>query len=787
MKHKHGLLILGTALSTLPCSKYALGSDSLLLALNIREKARLEKSGFMSQLKMQNKRVEFEIVGLDNAVTLDSNISFKKVEVLPSQVSILTEYLDSNQVNPHKVERIIQELLNGVGSSPCVGNRQNCIISSGYVIDYYNNKVRMFLSPEDFLQKKSEGVQLSVAEEPMLVSSWRVNADRSNNEFAYFADNRNVFGLGAGYVVNNNYLSDNYVSTSDLFYARDFSGSRYVIGMLNNASEINNTASKSIFANNYSVSFGMGSSNRLKRTPLKDRTLQVFSTVEGSVEIKRNDKTIFRRMIYVGQNKIQYSSLEQGIYSVDIIIKDNSGNIVSQYKELITNTSSISNKSKDLSWYLRGGILSEDAFWGSTTPKNRATFLEGGLGYQWLDNIALGYSLGAANGAYHNLTVDYTADPFFGSLSFLSGVDLLRVRSNLRYGNFNLGLEERKSNNSKKTSEMLFNDTGVRYNAGVSFNLFGIGGSSSVFYEEREDTKDNPSSDSFFGVNSVFTYMFPNQVNITSTVQYSNEEISVALNLSLPLGRVQFTQSAEVYGSDSSFSSGISYSKNIDENISIQGSYNESYGFRKERRLFANANYFGDKGNVSLRGGTWRNENAYYSVGADLQTSLYLTKNDITLNRDSDKLSALRIENEPGNSLTAKVENIIDNTFSTNMIEGSDLLPLDSYSRYKLDLGTNNPFLSVSALKDDMFDLTPGKVKYIKPSVKSVSQAFVIAKNSNDEVICKGVGCISKTRISGSVYKLSIEPSERVTLIADKKVCASVNLSSNKIITVVCK
>ncbi|CQI91939.1 alpha-related fimbriae usher protein [Yersinia rohdei] len=95
----------------------------------------------------------------------------------------------------------------------------------------------------------------------------------------------------------------------------------------------------------------LGSQSYLALDKSSAGSLVLYATVDGDYEIYRDNQLIRRIPAQLGRNEIDYNQLPGGYYNVDIRLVDNTGRVVSQESQTISNLSTQSNNG----WFLTMG------------------------------------------------------------------------------------------------------------------------------------------------------------------------------------------------------------------------------------------------------------------------------------------------------------------------------------------------------------------------------------------------------------------------------------------------
>ncbi|HIF9184277.1 TPA: TcfC E-set like domain-containing protein [Photobacterium damselae] len=512
---------------------------------------------------------------------------------------------------------------------------------------------------------------------------------------------------------------------------------------------------------------------------------------KGIVRGYRNDRIIFTRVVKAGTNKIKYTDLPKGNYTLKLIIEpENSNKKIEEYRifnnvssnDLNENNYTVSvnevdvfennyrKKYVDLS-YVRAVEDSDMILGGTAKVSDRDTLI--GIGYKdsiLNDSININlYTDISSNASFKNFDMNYKNLTFswvnqsyskfddcrtlFCSLYGVNDLNEIALNYSDYFfrGRFSIFYKLADEYNNNTNRKLNYSTLSANYNINLYKNIF-----ADFYYRTRKDLKNYSSiNEHTFGVSFNIPIESGMYLNTVIEGNKGNTSITNAINYSDDLDLIDGMQL----------------------NTTIGNTYTSSDSEMKDFETLG-LNYNSDKINSSLY---FNNYNGELTSSLTLSTNVVSDYNSIFFSSENDK-SYLIInsdyEREKHNvdlgDVTITKNNIT--SFNRKLENGSvviGLTPFDKYD-YSLDIESSGFTSFDSNYLGSTFSY-PGTISIINNSMIKVKTFLTFFEsfygNTSKNITCVGRGCSEVSEVGDGVYSVSIVENVPFKIVADGEVC----------------
>lgn len=748
--------------------------------------------GFADMFIESYQQISLHFYGMERVRGIDSYVTFDGVRVESPQAQMLiADALETHSLKSSVIQQIISELAQGVSNTfECQGMIGDCVLtptSTAYLFDFDAGELLVFVAPDSF---NAEDIEKNYADSLLDVKTGAlINHTRTSfssggdGNQSFFITNETTLGLPRGFMsAKTDYKihDDSQFTVDELYYQLNIESVEAKMGRFEYGVEFNSTD----FLNNglsqlQQEGVFIGSSNKLLLGGTSaSQSLTVFAPTPGELQILRGDSIIYRKIVDVGQQQINYNELPTGVYRVTI-------KVISAGREYLSETRSIVNSNRYAlpvkGWDYVLGLSQMRKFGHDVSALQSEPLGQGLISYRSSEKTLLG--LGATVGAeeqYLQLGVrhQYDSNQFVEVNAGVLSDDAQFVRGYMGWGDF--GLEYRQLTGDTSDSELAgflfsseaFKDLNITYSAPLS------GGNVYVRGVWRLESETSSSAEREYYSGSL-GYNFPSfwsstfDVNVEYGDWGEGEELFTSVTWRLPIGKgVENRLSSTFIGGKHSRTSetlatswghgrhrgslaAAAHLSGDERNSSydLTGTYNgamdwgylDGYAYVDERGHVSGSLGYSGTQIISANGVDFTKDKARSFAIVDQGTNTVL---------DSDDIARVRLYN---NARLTRTQSMVANT--------SLLLPMPEYVEANVSIdsdysGINN----VGDVSASMFS-QPGHVMVLNTDFFMPESYIAVLDNLQGQAVeniqCYGHACLG-------IEKLSIEGAFRVHYKSDK-------------------
>lgn len=745
-------------------------------------------SNILDQLKLKPMEMYFSVMGADKMAQpalLKTNAGYYEFRV--NEPEKLKAYLTKIRVKPEYIKKIIDEVASGVKhDSSCTGSRSACLLSASenprYVIDYYENNIRVFLPSNYFQTVGLENSTYIMRDrlENQLVTSLYANYNHMDNkgvaDDSYFLRTQNYLGLGNGYLNVNATANkvDNEINNFE--YINDFGRHTFYAGYVSEPIDHSVLEQNSFFAGKKFLGVGIAKTDNLMLSDERDRVVSFYSPASGIMEILRDGAVIFQGFAQPGMNDVPLSLLPKGIYNIEIRLKNGDAILATDRRNVVN----LQTNNSMFSYYFRyGDLLTNDVDLSLAESGVNIPFSSYGV------NLDLSTYLLDERDPYFSVGVSYRkSDDFTINFKDVYVEDAVKRSLNLVYKSSSIQLTESvgfskiaDKNISYVVGDRDYKRVGLNLNFPLGNQLMGYG---SAYYTLDSET-NTTSTDYRVGL-SMSTR---NGIYAGLDYSFGNINESIFLNLNIPFGSKANVNNFTQYNKDKEIDSRalLSYNDNLTDstryglNASVPV-INQS-GASVDPRVGASLTNYTDKYNATLHGSF---SEPFKEIGATLSTTQLINSSGVFYTSREGVKSALVVENDQRDNkvdpnylgkLTLRDYSTGINSYHNLM----DMTPVyfTDYGRQYVKFDVNEDFKSFRGSdlgNNQMVDLFPGKLRKVNIKVVEVSELVVITpQNDEKNILCLGDGCVSTSKIEKGVIKFQVKSGKNFKVKSGRRDC----------------
>ncbi|HHQ4488409.1 TPA: hypothetical protein ACSP2A_000700 [Aeromonas hydrophila] len=724
-------------------------------------------SDYARQFSASVEKVKIEIPSVAEG---EFNGQFSRTEFILDKAADFIHFLDVNNIK-HS-DKIAEEFIKGVGSDPsCQGLRSECVIYTqtfSVVIDYYQKRVRLFISPEWVGRRKERNEYLEI--EGSNIISNKISLFLNDNAIGtdLTISNRGYAGFGDGFFHHDFDIDNESGSTlNDLNYTWLNENKKIQAGRLKNGAYFNYAYGKSHLANALFQGIIVGTSEQLSLSR-SDNALTFFSPVPATVTVVNANQEVLKRYVNAGIGSISYNDLPRGIYQADVQIKADDGTLIHSMPSFIVN---------DGSRFAAGFEVYGQ--YGVATEEQLPTY---GVGASLpvAENIVVYSSLQSVNkDEFFSLGAEYRKDGL-SLITTLTDSNLRREQAlSLLWQAFSANYSQSKGKGPQKVQGILGekewqHSQDAEFSRSLRLNYNHQVGEQSVLGYSYTNTRSSYGNSESYGV-SLSTPLWGN-IYLSSNLERRNEEDFISLSLSIPLGSNTSLTTLSNYN-------GKKWSSKV------TGQYNESYsdtlgynlgatlGQDNEKSVSGGLNYSGS--GVSMSSRAFLSQTQGNSYGLQMDSVQVLSRNGLKFKnpyKGGQYDSFITLDSKLAKDVSVSIKRSSDSSYQ--FIEQEDgMLGVDSYDRYSVNAKINSGefvFDNASEKFKKKVDLVPGKALHITSSLNRVIENIVMTHQKQTGMTCQGAGCVTVENIQDSLYRVKMFSSGEVNLISDQGFCRSV-------------
>ncbi len=810
--------------------KYSLIAISILFSLNNTH----AKEKFLAMTEPTSSSLDLTLINGDNLLnsryasivkptTENINIIFNGVNetFVPAEISLdsvkfsdertFKIFLENSGVSSEYIEEILkQNNSKGFGHSyECKGARSDCIINTdgiAFVIDYYNKKVRMFVSPKILKNNSSENSYLTPNGSFGIVnniSGYYFNSFSKINP-SYYLREQGMIGYQSGTINYNLYYSDYNKNIDDLNlnYALPY-GNKISVGKSQNNAQFNSSSMQSILSGLSLKGVRLGNSEDLIDHSYEKKSISYYSPSNGTVEIIKNGEVVYAVATYPGYNELNSSNLPSGRYNATLNVKTASGDIVSSQNVNINNTQSLSTNK---GWHIfLGESPSEENFLTQTPTK----IIESGFQFPF-NFFSAGYIGGAIikDDSVFNAGLIFRKDNTSFALKAGLGTHGFRFYELNAYAS-SLSISYNKSSQNKgwvNSEKETDNKTlSINYNInvtdGLSTNLGYMKSSSKLSYAQTNNIYDfrygkiASYTDNRHSSESIYSNVFYNFNNGVSIFANANKELGMkgynfTFGFNIPLsGKTRFNNNT-TYTTDKKTinNTSIDYTNKLSENwsntLTAGTSISDTRYNSAMYNLSHNGNYMRGSGFIYVT------DNGYKSASLSLDSTQVVSRDGLFFTSSPWYNSGFITKGNDA-EYDVGVKNLTDNT---TRYYGKDkkVIRIPVYNKILVtsDLrSSDSTFSDKSSVASDLITVTPGSSFSLNKKTIKTRSVIVTLKNSSEEYAtsaeCKSDNCINTSRLSKGVFRVKYT-GEGFILKSNSEHCSSGDEIRGEFIKITC-
>ncbi|MCA4698426.1 hypothetical protein LDQ03_04980 [Aeromonas hydrophila] len=711
------------------------------------------KSDYARQLVPALEKVTVEIPSIAEG---EFSGELSRARFLLQKPDEFSQFLEVNGIS--QVERITKAFSAGVETDPsCKGLRSECIIltdSFSVVIDYYQKKVRLFLSPSWIGQAPTEPEYLSVSGENVIKNKLSTFINKSNYSSTFMIGNEGYSGFGDGFLYHNLDVYNDGHALNDLNYTWLSDNKKALIGRSLRGQYFNYAYGKSFLAGNIFEGVVVGTSEQLNLSK-SNNNLSFYSPVPATLTILKGGKAIFKQFVNPGMGSLSYNDLPLGVYQAEVVITADDGSLIHSTPTFIVNDGSMF--ASDFEFFSQYGTVTEKSLpaygVGASLPVYSGIAL-----YSSLQSVDSNPHL-SVGGEYRNDQFSVSATLRKDNFSRGHDVTFLLQRLSVSY-------VEDSTNNVVlvESSENVRRRQYVRVNYNHS-----IGESSNIGYSyDQTDSSFNKSKSYGVQLNT------PIWQGVFLSLNYERRAGNnhAYINLSLPLGQHLSGTLMNTYdGSQWRTQTSVQFMDNFNDALSYN--LGMTAGLESDRRLNSGVTYNGQHASVSSRGSLSEFGNSY---GVQLNSLQVLSKKGIDFinpDKQGNHDSFILLPTEMKDDIDINYSKIGDKNYTFTNSEQS-AIGVPSYERYRINAKVKSGGFVFDNLSDKIkenVDLIPGKSVLIQRAHNKVVDNIVKVESSVAELRCEGRGCISLEKIQDDLYRVKMFTVGEVSLMSNNGIC----------------
>ncbi|MEG0007351.1 MAG: hypothetical protein RR721_08505 [Aeromonas sp.] len=728
------------------------------------------KSDYARQFSAAVEKVKIEIPSVAEG---EFNGEFSRTKFTLLEAADFIQFLDVNNIK-HS-DQIADAFLKGVASdSTCQGLRSECVIytkSFSIVIDYYQQRVRLFISPEWVGRRKENNEYLEI--EGSNIATNKISLFYNDNSLGkdLTISNKGYTGFGDGFFHHDFDIKNEAGSTiNDLNYTWLSANNKVQVGRLKNGAYFNYAYGKSHLANDLFQGIIMGTSEQLSLSK-SDNALTFFSPVPAIVTVVSANQEVLKRYVNAGIGSISYSDLPRGIYQADVLIKADDGTLIHTIPSFIVNDGS--QFAAGFEVYAQYGVATEELL-----PTYGV-----GASLPVAENVVAYSSLQAVDkDEFFSVGAEYRKDGLSLSATLIDSDQRREQELTLLWLAFSINYSQSKSKGAEKTAGSKEWQEGLEWeqeqeversrSLRLSYNH--QVGDNSVLGYSYTNTRSSYGNSESYGI-SLSTPIWEN-IYLSSNLERRNEEDYISLSISIPLGgKTTLTTMSNYNGKKWSSKATGQYNKNYSDMLSYN--LGATLGQNGEQSLSGGLNYGGSGASISSRAylsGTQGN-----SYGVQLDSIQIFSNNGFEFQnpyKEGGYDSFITLDKTLAKDVSVSIKRSGDNSYQ--FIDHDDgILGVDSYDRYSVNAKVSSgEFVFENAsekFKKDV-DLIPGKALHITSSLNRVIENIVMTDTEQTGVTCQGEGCVAVENIQDSLYRLKMFSSGDVNLMTSKGYCNTI-------------
>lgn len=742
--------------------------------------------------------------------TLNAKVSLDTVQFQDN--SQFKSFLKDTGIRETYIDKILTQNTRGgfVHSTGCQGSRSECIVVSqgvDFVVDYYNQTVRLFVAPELLGQTAGEKSYLTLNGGPGLINNLSGYYYETFGRYdpTYYIRDQGVAGAGAGFIRYNIYRSDYQNNVDELYYSRALmAGNKMLAGRTQSNGDFNSSSAQSLFSDISVTGIRLGTAEELLDRSYGKKTFSYYSPSAGMVEVRKDNVLVYAIATQAGFGELNLANLPYGQYNALVQVKSSSGAVISSQNVLINNTSSFNG---DFSWHVFGG---KSGSYDNDFVRKDTNVIETGVQVPVTALAAL-YAGGAKvdKNTIYSTGLMFRKEPVSVSLKMGAGSQGFRHYEVNSYFE-QLSLSWKKTSTGKNWDDRTSGTDNTTLSAGYNFSVMSnlsaslgyMYSSSMTPYYVYDDTyrpgvapgfKYKNSSYSNRSVYASVFYNFPggSTLYLNTNKELNGNNYSVSLGMSVSLGEKFRFNSTSMYrnGNKITNNSTMDYTSKLSDNWSqtvSAGAY------------FADDSYNSATYSISHNGNAMRGSGYYYATDNG-QKQLTLTADSTqVINRSgvyftpaSWRDNAFIIRGKNAN-YDISVRNMADNT--TRYFDAdTNIISVPAYNKIMVNsdtTGSSLVFENRQARESTSFALVPGSTVMVSGKTISTRSVIVTLKNSDNKyassAFCASDSCLTISRLNQGVFRVKYTGNS-FTLNSGGEQCQATDINNSQYVSITCQ
>ncbi|WP_336285975.1 hypothetical protein [Citrobacter arsenatis] len=741
---------------------------------------------------------------------LNAKISLDTVQ-FQDQVQ-LKSFLKVAGIRDRYIEKIIAQNTNGgfVHSEECKGSRSECIVMSkgvDFVVDYYNDTVRVFVAPELLGQSNGEKSYLNLNGSAGIINNLSAYYYDSFGRYdsTYYLRDQGVAGIGAGFARYNIYRSDYQDNVDELYYSHALKAdNKFLVGRTQSNGKFNPSSSQSLFSDVSVTGIRLGTADELVDRSYGKKTFTYYSPSNGILEVRKDNILVYAISTQAGFSELNLANLPYGQYNALVQIKSSSGAIISTQNVMVNNTEAFNS---NFSWHFFGG---RSGNYDNDFVGKDVNIFETGVQFPVTALSAL-YFGGARidQNAVYSTGLRFTKEPVSFSLKMGTG------SNGFRYYEVNSYIEQLSLSWKKTSTGRDWDDRNTKsdnttlsagYNFSVMSNLSASLGymysSSMMPYYVYDDTyrpgvvpgftyKNSTYSSRSMYANVFYNLSGGSTIYLNSNKELNGDNYSVSLGFSIPLGE-QFR-----FNSNSMFSNGggltnnstVDYTSRLSDNWSqtvSAGTYLADDGYNS-------ATYNISHGSNIFRGTGYyyATDNGHRQLTFSGESTQVISSSGVYFTPASWQDNAFIIRGKDAD-YDISVRNMNDNT-TRYFDQDATLISVPAYNKLMVSSDTSGgDLIFENRLSRDSknFALVPGSTVIVSGKTIKTRSVIVTLRNSNDQygssATCSGDQCILVSRLNQGVFRVKYT-GNTFMLHSGGEECLVTDINDRKYVSITCQ
>ncbi|MGL4615612.1 MAG: TcfC E-set like domain-containing protein [Shewanella sp.] len=721
----------------------------------------LSNSAYAKQLAPEKHKVTIEIPGVAEGEFI-GNISRFRFELL--QADDFISFLDLNRIKDP--ELITNALVEGMDSDgTCSGLKSECVVTTSafsIVIDYYNKKIRLFISSDRVGENKVTDNYLSLEGDNILKNKTTSYYSSNGAYENFYINNKGYAGFYDGYVYYNTEITEANNTVYDASYTWLNDSKKVQIGRVTRGQPFNYAYSRSYVRSEQFQGILIGLSDQLNLNSTK-KTYSFYSPLPATIIVSRDGKEIYKRYVSAGIGNIEYKDLPSGNYQADIKILSDSGTELYQSTAFFANSGVAGDK---FDFYLQYGYLDDNKL-----------IYAGGVSVPLMEHFTATASLQNIDSINYITTgVEYRFDPFVLTGTITESNAKSQYNMTAIWGDFSVNYLYREALPELaykiKAPELDYNikiperSFVMNYNHKLGNGILNYSYSNNSF-----------SDTSYKGFGIVYMTPIYNNLYLSTGYERVNNDNIFNLSVSIPLGKKVTSVMTSRYANGRSDRVDGQYRDNITNDISYH--VGMSAGNDKRQEINSGLNYLGDEVNLLARANYNNASNSSY-YGVQLDSIQVVSKNGIDFinpSKYNDYNSYISVNNKLEDNVRLKISS--DTNGSDVFINDSrTAIGVESYERYSISARTKNGDYVFSNGLDRMnrkIDLVPGKSLSLSSSLKKIVENIILVSGEVDSLRCEGESCVSVQLIQDNLYRLRTFDNQSISLLGNGLICSELS------------